>query len=228
VRWRRELIGMLAASLACWTAEAAAQGTERMPRFEVGGGVLWAFSTSFGSKDANFTTPAGGPYALFSTSSELASVDGAEVTAGVRMSRRIEAEVALSYSTPELRTSIANDAEGANSLTASESIRQFTIGGAAVIDLKPLKPGSNVVPFVRAGASYLRQLHESQTLVETGQEYDVGGGVRFPLKAAGLSRAPTRVGVRLEGRATIRAGGIALDGGTHTSPAVAASIFARF
>ncbi len=227
--WRAGLFGTMVTIVGLWSFDAGAQSVERAPRFEIGGGVSWTWSTSFGSRDALLTTSTGGSYRLFSTSTDLASVIGAEVMAGVRVSRGVVAEVVTSYSTPDLRTTIANDAEGASPVTAVESIRQFTIGGAAVVDLTRLRARSGLIPFVRAGAGYLRQLHESQTLIETGQVYDVGGGIRFPLRSsAGSQSTITRVGVRVEGRATIRSGGIALDGGTHASPTLAASAFVRF
>ena len=52
--------------------------------------------------------------------------------------------------------------------------------------------------FVSGGAGYLRQLHEEQTLVETGWSSYVGGGLLRP-----LTERPPRlamVGLRLEAR----------------------------
>jgi hypothetical protein len=50
----------------------------------------------------------------------------------------------------------------------------------------------------------------------------------IPLGPRERARGVKQFGVRADVRALIRTGGVALDGGTHVSPEVTVSLFARF
>ena len=97
---------------------------------------------------------------------------------GVRMTRALQAEAVAAYGLPVLRTKISGDAENAAPVSATEPITQVTIQAALVAHLTAWHVGRGGVPFVTAGAGYLRQLHEARVLVETGETYHLGGGVK--------------------------------------------------
>jgi hypothetical protein len=82
------------------------------------------------------------------------------------------------------------------------------------------------VPFVEAGAAYLRQVYDTLELAATGQTFHVGGGAAVPL-AARRGHRPA-LGLRVHARAVARRKGIALDGRSHISPAAGASLILRF
>src|SRR5262249_40191064 len=161
--------------------------------------------SSFGSRDATLTTASGGSTRLFSTSSELGSATGFELRFGSRVLNLIEAEVAGSYATPELRTTISADLEAAGSTLASETVEQFVIEGAAIVNLLSWRPRPTVLPFVSVGAGYLRQLHDARALVETGRTYHLGGGMKLSLRPRSEDRLKD-IGLRVEGRAFVRKG----------------------
>jgi hypothetical protein len=196
-------------------------------RFELSIGALWMGGESYGSHDASLTTATGGSIRLFSTSSELDSTAGLELRFAGRVAANIDAEVAASYATPELRTTISGDLEAAGSTVAVETVQQFIIEGAAIIKLTRWRPRPRVLPFVSVGAGYLRQLHDAKTLVETGQTYHVGGGAKLAMVSRRDSRLK-EIGLRMEARACIRNGGVALDERSHTTAAITAALFARF
>lgn len=207
---------------------AAAQPASAMPgRFELGAGLLWTGAQPLGSRDANLTTGTGSTLRLFSSTSDLRAVAGLEGRIGVKLTRRIETEVLASYATPQLRTRVSNDTENSAGATVTESVKQYNIGAA--VSWYALTPRSNMRarPFVIAGASYLRQLHEAATLVATGQTYYVGGGAKL-LLASRPRKALKVVGIRLDARAVVRTKGISFDGRRSISPAVGASLFVRF
>jgi hypothetical protein len=204
------------------SADAAEPG-----RLELAIGPLWIGRQALGSSDATETTSAGARLTLFGTSTELASASGLEARVSVRLSRVFEAEVSAAYATPQLRTQIGNDFESAAPVTATEVIQQFTVGGGLIWYVRSARSASRLAPFAMAGAGYLRQLHESATLVTTGRFYQLGGGVKYLL----VSRPGSHVkgiGVRIDVRALVREDGVAFDAGRHISPAVGASLFARF
>ena len=196
-------------------------------RLEVSLGVLWIGQLALGSNDANETTPTGGNLKIFTTSTDLGSVPALEARVAVRLLRSLEADVEASYGTPRLKVTISSDIESAPDVTATESVQQFTIGAGVVWYVPFHRASSRLAPFVSGGGGHLRQVHEERTLVETGQYYHVGGGVKWLLFArpSGLVNA---VGLRVDARAVVRRHGVAFDDGGHVSPAVGASAFVRF
>jgi hypothetical protein len=197
-------------------------------RFELSVGAVWFGTSAIGSRDATLTGSGGDRFRLFSTSSEIGDATGLHVRLGRRVTRVIEAEASASYASPLLITTIANDAENAAPTSASESARQFTIEGGALVNLTRWRSGSRVFPFVTAGGGYLRELHEGGTLAQTGKVVYVGGGARIPLVSRTARQRLTQLGVRADLRAVVRSGGVTFDGQSHISPTVAASLFVRF
>jgi hypothetical protein len=163
---------------------------------------------------------------LFSTSSDLAAAGGIEGRIGVRLTRALQVEASSSYSRPQLRASVSGDIENAASAILVETIQQFTVDGGVVLHLDQWRFGGRAVPFVSAGAGYLRQLHEGNALVVTGQMYRVGGGATCLLmsRSSGLKG----FGIRGDLRAIVRTKGVAFDHRAHASPAAAGSVFLRF
>jgi hypothetical protein len=212
------------ASAAAAARDAAAQSPVQSGRLELSAGAAWMGRETFGSADAAETTPSGGAFRIFSTSTELGSVPAFDARVGVRVAGTLVAEADASYGRPELRTTISNDVESAPPVTAVERVQQFTIGGGATWYVPA---AMRIVPFVSGGGGYLRQLHEGALLVETGTYYQVGGGVAY-LFGSGTAGRVKLTGVRVEVRAMTTSGGVAFDGGRHTAPAVAASLFVRF
>jgi hypothetical protein len=190
-------------------------------------GPVWIGRAAFGSRDANETTGTGGTFRLFTSSSELASAPGVEAHVGVRVMRALEAEASGSYTRPALRVTAADDVELSNApLTISDTIQQFTVGGAALWYPRVPHAGGRIRPFVRGGAGYLRQVENNGALVVTGRTYEAGGGVKFLLtsRETGWWKG---IGARLDARALARIRGVTLDARAHVSPSVSASIFLR-
>ncbi len=224
---RRALLRVAAGTICGLCAVSARAQTVTAGRWEVSAGAEWYGGASFGGSDATETSSGGGGFTLFTTSSTLGSATGGVARADFRLSRLIQLEGEVWYARPALRTSISGDTEQAAPVTASESVQQIVIGGAVVADVPRWRLGRQGVPFVSAGAGYLRQLHEGRTLVATGRTYAVGGGVRFLLRSRPAGRVKA-LGLRADVRAVARTKGVALDGRTHVSPVVAVSLFARF
>jgi hypothetical protein len=223
----RQLVAVGACAVVCVLSAVAAhaQTAADRGRFEIAAGVLWSGPLSLGAAPATEVAPSG-RFTLFSTSTELTAAAGIEARVGVRLTPMIEVEGSSSYAQPRLQSAISGDAENGASLTASESLRQFTVNGAAVVNITRWRIGSRATPFALAGGGYLRELHEGNTLAVTGQTFFAGGGVKYLL----VSR-PHRlkgVGVRADVRALVRRKGVAFDTALRTSAAFAASLFVRF
>src|SRR5262249_6890167 len=179
---------------------------------------------TFDASTATLTTASTDRFRLFSTSNELQRAVGFDFRVGGRIARRLQAEVAASYTTPALSSSISNDAENAAPAVATDSLRQATIEGGVVFDLVQRPGGASL--FAAGGAGYVRELHEGETLAQSGRLVYVGGGARVPF---GGRRAPSarEFGLRLDARAVVRSGEVMLDRRSHTSPTVIVTFFAR-
>ena len=197
-------------------------------RFEFAAGGLWAAPVSMGAADATETAPNGARFRLFSSESSLTSAIGLEGRIGVRLTTLLQFEGSASHATPTRRTRIRSDAEGIPDVTLAETVNQWTIEAALVAHLARWRFGTRSVPFLSVGVGYLRQLHEGETLVETGRTYQVGGGVNVLLRQSAGGRFLKSTGVRLGARGAVRTGGGSLDNQVRIAPLVDASFFARF
>jgi hypothetical protein len=207
---------------------AAAQQMTAIPgRLELGAGVLWTGAQSLGSRDANLTTGTGSTLRLFTSASDLMAAAAFEARVAVKLTRMLDAEALASYGTPQLRTVVSHDTENSTDAVATETVKQYMVGGGVVWYLAPRRATAHVRPFVTAGASYLRQLHEAATVVTTGQTYYIGGGAKV-LFASRPRKSLKTVGVRLDARAVVRTKGITFDGRRSLLPALGASLFVRF
>jgi hypothetical protein len=209
------------------TASAQTREPGRPGRFDVGIGLRWTGGSSLAPVGAAETTPGGTPFSLFTSQTRFESAPGIEGRLGVRVARRLHVEATASYARPDLTTKVTNDVEAAPSTSITESLVQLKIEGGVLVPLRRPRIGARVEPFLTAGGGYLRELHEGQTIVATGQSYYAGGGLNYALKVRPARRFDT-IGLRLDARAAVRHGGISLDGATHVAPLFAASLFVRF
>jgi hypothetical protein len=218
------IAGMCTVGVPAANAQSSPAGPGRL---EASIGALWIGHQVLGSANATETTPTAGPLQIFTTSSELAAVFGLEGRFAVRLLPSLEAEVQGSYGAPELRVAISGDTEGASSVTAVETVQQFTVGGGVVWYMPARLLGSRLVPFVTGGVGQLRQMHQDRVELDTGRYIQVGGGVKyfFLSRSSGFVNA---LGARIDVRALVRTKGVAFDDEGHTSPSVGVSAFVRF
>jgi opacity protein-like surface antigen len=201
-------------------AQQAADG-----RVEVGGGVRWAGRVAFAEVDANETSFGGVPRTVFKSNSDLEAAPNVEARFAVQLTSILQAESSMAFGRTHLTTRLTADDEAANA-TATESVTQYLIEGGVVVRLARWR-GGRASPFASAGIGYLRQLHDRQTFVETGQSSYAGGGVHVLLKGP-YARRLKGAGLRAEVRATVLKDGLTLDADTHLVPTFSAAMFVRF
>ncbi len=208
-------------------AQPAAGPPFRRIDFHVGGGIVSA--TTLGSADANLraNSAARQPFPLFSTESRVPSAATFHARAGFAFSRRAGIEGGLTFSRPYLRTLLTADVEQAPSLTAAERIDEYLFDASLVVALDELRMGARTVPFIVAGGGYLRQLHEGLTVIEHGQVYHAGGGVKHWLMARDRGFV-SGVGLRADARVHLIVGGIDLEDRPRSQVAISGSAFLTF
>lgn len=190
-------------------------------RTEVGGDLRWLTGLRFNDVDAGETALGGATRTVFKSSTSLEQAACPEARVAVRLLPWIDAEGAIAFGHAQLTTRITQDPEAANA-TVSEPVTLYLLETGVAAHPARWHRGRSA-PFVSAGIGYLRQLHDGRTLVEGEQTWYVGGGLRYPFgdrAAHGVKSAA----LRLELRATILPGGLALDGATHILPAIVAGV----
>lgn len=169
------------------------------------------------------TTPA--PFGLFSTDSTLGGAAGGEVAITVPVTRHWAVSVRGATARPTLSTAISADAEGAPNVAATEQVADYAVDVAVLYQL-PRVGGRRARPYLAVGGGYLRQLHEDNTLVETGRTWHGGAGLRWWLR--GGDRGARPIGLTGELRWVWRTDGIAFSDGARTAPAAAVAVFVGF
>jgi hypothetical protein len=199
----------------------------RRLELDAGGGLLGG--AALGSGDANLRANAPGQqmFRLFTADTELARAPLMHVRAAYAWSRRFVIEGGVTRSRPDMRTMVTNDAEGAPSTTLGERIDQYFIDGSLLVMLEKLRVGRRTIPFVAAGGGYLRQLHEGRTVIEQGEVYHAGGGIKHWLLTRNRGTVRT-AGVRADARAYVLHKGIALASGPRSHVAISGSVFVGF
>ncbi len=228
----RRIRGALVLVLACAaSAPAAAQSVPDRPahRFEVSVGAAWLSGAQLGSDAAelrrNATPP--GEFPLFTADTAVEGSPAFDGRVAYWLTRSLAVEGGFVMTRPVVETRVSADAEGAEALTLEEDLDQYFVEVGLVLLLDRFRITNRTVPFVSGGVGYLRQLHEGRTLIETGQVYHVGGGLRHPLwsRERGFLRA---AGLRVDARAYVLVNGFALDDGPRSHGAVSGAFFVTF
>jgi len=207
-----------------------AQPAERPVRrveVDAGGGVFGGAGLGAGDANLRGNAQAQQPFRLFTAETRLARAPSVHLRAGVALTRRLGVEGGVTRSRPEIRTSLSADAESAAPLTSVEPVDQYIFDASLVLTLDGLGAGSRLVPFVAGGGGYVRQLHEGRTLIEHGQAYHAGGGLKYWLftRTNGFVRS---AGLRGDARVQLLRGGIAFEDRPRPHAAISGSVFVGF
>jgi len=209
----------------CGASLVSAQSFDLAGRYEVAVGGQWLGASSLGTQNAALTMGSGTALNLFQTTSTFGGTLGLEARVARRLTPRVDLEAFGGVARPAIETSVTNDFENAAPVTASDTVKQFAIGGGLLWYPPVHVRATRVHPFVLGGAAYLRQLHESDTLAANGAEFDGGGGVKIILRSR-ASRLRT-VGVRADARLAVSTRGVAFASGAIVRPVLTAELFFR-
>ena len=213
------LVGADAAS-AQTSSTQAKPGPKRAREFMVGGVV--SGPTSVGSASAELQGGVGTPgLTLFRVENSLATGFGIESNIGFQLGKSWWMEVSGGWTRSQVRSRIEDDFENAADETISLPMSRFVLEGAV---LRYFRDRATSAWFVRVDAGWMRETAGGNTL--TGDGLIGGGGLGFRKwwRTSGKGSVK-RLGLRIEGRATIRSGGISVgEKGLRFGPAGAAHI----
>ena len=221
------IIVLLAVAVAPSSAQTVA--AQPAPRIEVEAGGGFVGGAPLGTGDANLRANATArqPFRLFTADSRFERAPTVHVRAAVPLGRRFALEGGVTRGRPEIRTSLTADAEGAAPLTSIEQVDQYVFDASLVWMLDGLRLGDRLVPFVAGGGGYLRQLHEGRTVIEHGQAYHAGGGIKYWLlmRTTGVVRS---AGLRGDARVQLVRGGISFEDRPRPHAAISGGLFVGF
>lgn len=227
------IVRALFACLTVFAHTASAQSLEqpslRAHHVTVIGGVTWSGSYPIGTNTATLRTSAVGaappPFTLFSAASTVESIAGFEGRVGFTFTTNLAVEVGGAFERPRVSIAISADPEAASQVLEGEALQQYVFDAGVVWQL-PVRLGRRARPFVRGGAGYVRQLHEGRTLLEHGQIYYAGGGLRYWIR--GGEAVKRSLGLRADARAVWKRNAIDFEQRTRAFPALSAFAFFEF
>jgi hypothetical protein len=193
---------------------------------EVGGGIMWSPGFETGSMTAELTRSGqqAEPFVLFTSDGEVNGFPGVHARIGFFVSHAVSVEGGFRLAKPELSYLLTADAESAPDETATETLSHYVFDGSVLFHFTQATfGGGRGVPFVSGGAGYVRELHEENELVETGNEIHVTGGIKYWFGAG-----KSRLGLRVEAGISSREKGFDKTEGRRTLPLLLAGVTYAF
>ena len=162
-----------------------------------------------------------------SASTPFAGAPTFHVKAGYAFTPRFGVEGGLTFSHPELRASVSNDAEAAPPITIAERVDQYSIDAGIIVMIHELALGQADIAVCR---------RRRGISASTARRADGRGstGVSFMRVVASNTGSLARNGIHQRGwpaadaRLYLMSGGIAFDDGPRPHGAVSGSIFVSF
>jgi hypothetical protein len=192
----------------------------------INGGLGWSGGHDVGAATATLRTNAPGatppPFTLFNVDTRIAPSPGGEVRVGAAIGSRFTIEGGALLARRQLAFGITGDRESSAQQFDGETVHHYVFDAGLQWEL-PIPRRPRMRTFAAGGAGYLRQLHQDRTLVESGQVYYVGGGMRYWLR--GRPTSSRSLGLRGDVRLNLRSNGIDFDNRTRIYPTLSLLMF---
>ena len=178
----------------------------RLPRVDIAVTGALVGPVSFGQSSMDFLRPDGSVLSVFRAENRLAPGLGPEVHVAFPARRRLTVELSGSWNRGQLQSRISGDIESPGDVVLTQALDRVTAEGSLVWTWRVRGRTSW---FVRGGAGWMREMADGGLLREDAVVVNAGAGLRYWWRARprGMLR---RVGLRFEGRASVRSSGLSL------------------
>jgi hypothetical protein len=184
--------------------------------FQISFGADWLMPETVGTTAATMTTNAtgGGTTTFFTNKVTRTAAPAFRGRVGYTLTRMVTIEGGFLVSQGTVEDAVSGDAEQAPAVTiGGNSITQYFVDVSVLVRYHTFASGAGVA-FLEAGGGYLRQMHEGNVAVDTGQIYHFGNGVIYMFTHRRGSR-PTGVGLRADAQLYVRHKGFSVGGSTQ-------------
>jgi hypothetical protein len=240
VATRRVALALTLLALACpalasgdqqpGTAPAASGKPGRPRSFEIAVGGEILTPQGLGSSTATLTSNSqtGTPYTYFVVNGTRAAAAAFRGRLGYNLTSILTVEGGVVISRGNVQGDVSADAEGVTATTLSDRMTQYFLDVSVLAHLRQMAFSSGAgVPFLEAGGGYLRQVHEGNLAIDTGQIYHVGGGVTYMFSRRPTSKL-TGVGFRADARIYVPRKGYSFSGSQQVFAGVGGSLLVTF
>jgi hypothetical protein len=197
----------------------AAQAPAR--RFEMTLAFAFSGGSTLGTVPATLTPNQTGTssYVLFTTGTDLSWARGVEARFGYRVSPLFTLEAGVWATVAEVGVAISGDQEGAPVANfTGERLKHMQFEGHLLFTPARLRfSRGRAQPYLSVGGGIVRQLHEGNTLSESGSVVEAGAGLKIGLGTAKAGQGQ-RYGVRFDLRLSHVKGGFNLGDESRTYP----------
>lgn len=203
-------------------------GRPRSFEISIGGELLTP--QTLGSTTATLTSNGQPPtpFTYFITNGTRAAAPAFRGSIGYNLTSMFSVEGGLVLSRGDVRADISSDTEATTPPSPVERLTQYFVSVSALVHLHQAAFDNGAgVPFLEAGAGYLRQMHENSTAGNTGQIYHFGGGVTYMFSKRPASRL-TGLGLRVDGRVYVPRKGYSFGTSQQVFGSVGASLLVAF
>jgi hypothetical protein len=194
--------------------------------WEIGGGGVFVGGYDLGERTAELTPNTGTstPVSLFTTDNKVLPVFGVQARVGYVVSTAVVIEAGFRFTQPVYEVRVTGDFENAPNTTIEEKLSEYVFDGSAVWHFTGAAfADGRAVPFVFAGAGYIRELHDQDALVEEGFEYHAGLGLKW-----WFNESRRGFGIRGDVGISIRDGAFDFEDGRRIVPVAGGSLIYRF
>ncbi len=198
--------------------------------FEIFAGGEWLMPQTLGPSAATMVAnnTSSSPYTYFTTSGSRTSAPALRVGVGYNITRMFTVEGRMVVAKGDVQTTVSGDVESATTPPVTSALTQYIFDAALLVHLPDLAfAGGAGVPYLEGGAGYLRQVHEGNAFIESGQVVHFGGGVRYMLSTR-RSRALSGIGIRADARVYLPHNAYSFDGNQHRWVSVGGGVLFMF
>jgi hypothetical protein len=175
-------------------------GRARSVEITVGAEFLTPQALGTGTATMTSNNQTGTPYTYFGVTGSRAAAPAFRGRLGYNITSMLTVEGGVVASRGNVEGNVSSDAENVPPLTVSERMTQLFVDVSVLAHLRHMafSAGSGV-PFLEAGVGYLRQAHQDNAAINTGQILHFGGGVTYMFSRRSQSRL-TGLGFRADAR----------------------------